>query len=103
MGAVQSFTSGALIFAYRVENPADYGIIEFDREVKAMSLTEKPVEPKSNYAVPGLYLYDSRAVQIAKEIKPSKRGELEITDVNKVFLELGELEVCRLGRGIRLA
>ena len=90
---------GALIFGYYVNNPECYGIVEFDQEGKILSLEEKPTEPKSHFAIPGLYFYDNKVVQIAKQIKPSPRGELEITDVNKVYLENNELRIEVFGRG----
>lgn len=97
--AVDEFKSGATIFAYHVNDPERYGVVEFDAAGKAISLEEKPAQPRSNYAVPGVYLYDGDVVQIAHELKPSARGELEITDVNKEYLRRGTLRVQRLSRG----
>jgi glucose-1-phosphate thymidylyltransferase len=91
--------TGAVIFGYYVKDPGRYGVVEFNAEGRAIGLEEKPAVPKSNYAVTGLYFYDQQVVNIAKSIRPSLRGELEITDVNRVYLERGELEVKQLGRG----
>ena len=92
-------TKGATIFGYYVDDPRRFGVGEFDTKGKVISIEEKPQNPKSNYCVTGLYFYDSKVVDIAKKIKPSKRGELEITDINKIYLESNELEVLTLGRG----
>ncbi|MCM2322089.1 MAG: glucose-1-phosphate thymidylyltransferase RfbA [Oligoflexia bacterium] len=91
---------GAEIFAYRVQDPERYGVVEFDGNGKALNLEEKPKAPRSNWAVPGLYFYDSKVVDIARNLKPSPRGELEITDVNSTYLRAGELYVAPLGRGV---
>jgi len=90
---------GGIIFAYCVKDPSQYGVVEFDKDFRAVSIEEKPQKPKSHYAVPGLYFYDNDVIQIASCLKPSARGELEITDVNRAYLERGELRVETLGRG----
>ncbi len=95
-----SKTEGATVFAYPVHDPERYGVVEFDADWKAVSLEEKPERPKSRYAVTGLYFYDNRVLDIARDIRPSARGELEITDVNRRYLELGALEVEVMGRGM---
>ena len=98
--AAVEFNTGATIFAYYVRDPERYGVVEFDQEGKALGIEEKPIRPKSNYAIPGLYLYSNSVTDVTKQLKPSARGELEITDVNRAYLERGELHVEILGRGI---
>jgi len=97
--AFASFSGGASIFAYHVTNPECYGVVEFDSEGRACSLEEKPAQPRSHFAVPGVYLYDHQVVSIARDLTPSPRGELEITDVNREYLRRGQLHVTRLSRG----
>ncbi len=94
-----NLTTGSIIFAYEVIDPERYGVVEFTTEGKALSIEEKPLHPRSNFAVPGLYFYDNQIIEIAASLKPSDRGELEITDVNQIYLERGELQVITLGRG----
>ena len=97
---VREFKSGAVIFGYPVRDPERYGVVEFDEAGKVLSLVEKPKQPRSNLAVPGIYLYDATVVERTKRLRPSARGELEITDLNRAYLESGELRALRLGRGI---
>ncbi|MCJ7733165.1 MAG: glucose-1-phosphate thymidylyltransferase RfbA [Anaerolineales bacterium] len=94
-----SLKKGGLIFAYEVNDPERYGVVEFNEDGKALSIEEKPTTPRSNYAVPGLYFYDNQVVDIAQNLQPSQRGELEITDVNRIYMERNELQVIVLGRG----
>jgi glucose-1-phosphate thymidylyltransferase len=95
-----TLTEGAFIFGYRVNDPERYGIVEFDDDENVISLEEKPARPKSNFAVPGIYFYDSQVVSFAEAVKPSARGEIEITDLNKIYLERGQLKVKVFGRGV---
>lgn len=98
--AAADLTEGAVIFGYNVINPTAYGVVEFDKEGQVISIEEKPIQPKSNYAVPGLYFYDNQVIEIAKQIEPSKRGELEITEVNEIYLRNKQLKVELFGRGM---
>lgn len=97
--ALAEFKSGAAIFAYHVKDPERYGVVEFDKNGRALSIEEKPQIPRSNYAVPGAYIYDNRVLDIAATLRPSARGELEITDINRAYMDLGQLRVHRLSRG----
>lgn len=96
----QDLKKGAVVFGYPVKDPRPFGVVEFDGSGKVKSIEEKPDDPRSNFAVPGLYFYDSKAVEIAKQLKPSERGELEITDINKEYLKQGELHAIPMGRGM---
>lgn len=98
--ALNNHVTGSTIFAYKVSDPERYGIVEFDKNGKAISIEEKPVSPKSEFAIPGLYVYDNKVVEISKNLTPSKRGELEITDVNKAYLNKNKLDVVQIGRGV---
>jgi glucose-1-phosphate thymidylyltransferase len=98
--AAAQLTEGALVFAYAVRDPERYGVVDFDADFKALSIEEKPKQPKSNYAVPGIYFYDQQVTEIAANLQPSPRGELEITDLNNVYLAKGQLRVDVLGRGV---
>jgi glucose-1-phosphate thymidylyltransferase len=100
LNKVKTKTKGATIFGYPVNNPRAFGVVAFDDQKKVVSIEEKPQNPKSKYAVPGLYFYDNRVIEIAKQVKPSARGEIEITSVNNAYLEMGELHVELLGRGM---
>lgn len=97
--ALAEFSGGASIFAYHVNDPQRYGVVEFDAQGQAISLEEKPAQPRSSFAVPGVYLYDNQVIEIARQLKPSARGELEITDINKDYLSRGRLRVIRMSRG----
>jgi glucose-1-phosphate thymidylyltransferase len=95
----RALQGSATVFGYHVDNPSDYGVVELDGNGRAISIEEKPAQPKSNWAVTGLYFYDERVTEVAREVKPSQRGELEITDINRIYMEAGNLDVERMGRG----
>ena len=99
MPRVKPLLEGAVIFGYEVNDPKAYGVIEFDNEDRVISIEEKPIEPKSNYAVPGLYFYDKKVVQYAKSLKPSNRGEIEITDLNLIYLDKKQLTAVKFAKG----
>jgi glucose-1-phosphate thymidylyltransferase len=99
MAKIKPTLEGAIIFAYQVNNPSDYGVVEFDNDNKVISIEEKPKEPKSNFAVPGLYFYDNKVIEYVKNLKPSARGELEITDLNRIYMERQKLSVIPFPRG----
>jgi glucose-1-phosphate thymidylyltransferase len=99
LASAETRGTGASVFAYHLTDPGRYGVVAFDAEVNAISIEEKPAKPKSNYAVTGLYYYDEQVVELARSLKPSARGELEITDLNRLYLERGQLNVERMGRG----
>ncbi len=100
LNPIREFTSGALVYGYYVNDPERYGVVEFDADGRAISLEEKPKSPKSHYAVPGLYVYDQKVCELAAAMSPSARGELEITDLNRIYLEKNELNVRKIGRGV---
>ena len=95
-----SLKEGAIIFGYKVNDPERYGIVEFDEQYKVLSIEEKPKQSRSSFAVPGIYFYDNQVVEIAEALKPSPRGEIEITDLNKVYLQMGQLKAKIFGRGV---
>ena len=100
LSAASGNSQGATVFGYQVKDPKQYGVVEFDRDGRVVSIEEKPAHPKSSFAVVGLYFYDNQVIDIAKNLSPSARGELEITDINNAYLKKGKLEVVKLGRGI---